>query len=344
MLDVALLRHLQPLAGLSEPRLQELLAHCERETYALGSDPLKVPHGADQFLYLIEGELRVVYADGSSSVLVGGCDVANWPLGHKTAPPASSKAITEIVLLRVDFELLGMMTWDGGAGTESAATQEPAAGSGFNTIVSSPLQRLLPANFVDFADRFERYPVRKGDIVIREGDPGEHYFLIEAGRCEIFRQVGRVKVPLAELVAGQAFGEESLVTDEPRNASVQMLSDGVLLRMRKADFVRLIKEPLLHAIQWSAASAQVACGQARWLDARYPAEFSQNGLSDALNVPLSEIRTAFNFLDRDTAYIVYCDNGRRSSAAAFLLARQGFNAFWLTGGLASVPADPAVHI
>lgn len=42
-------------------------------------------------------------------VMVGGCDEANWPIGYKTVLPVSSKAITEIEVVRVDFDLLDIM-------------------------------------------------------------------------------------------------------------------------------------------------------------------------------------------------------------------------------------------
>jgi rhodanese-related sulfurtransferase len=112
-----------------------------------------------------------------------------------------------------------------------------------------------------------------------------------------------------------------------------MKTDGVLLRLAKPDFVELLQEPLLRPVEQGVAENMVASGKARWLDVRYPAEFAEDGLPDALNVPLNEIRAAFGLLDRSLEYIVYCQSGRRSSAAAFLLAQNGIHALWLKDGL-----------
>ena len=48
---------------------------------------------------------------------------------------------------------------------------------------------------------------------------------------------------------------------------------------------------------------------------------------------LNEIRSAFSLLDHEVEYITYCHSGRRSAAAAFLLARNGFKACRLSGSM-----------
>jgi rhodanese-related sulfurtransferase len=70
-----------------------------------------------------------------------------------------------------------------------------------------------------------------------------------------------------------------------------------------------------------------------WLDVRYPSEHQYDKLPGAINVPLAEVRNAFGSLDRTREYIVYCQSGRRSSAACFLFAQHGFRVSVLEGGL-----------
>jgi hypothetical protein len=52
-----------------------------------------------------------------------------------------------------------------------------------------------------------------------------------------------------------------------------------------------------------------------------------------MNIPLATIRNNYSRLDKARRYIVYCDTGRRSAAAAFLLVQRGFDAAVLEGGL-----------
>jgi rhodanese-related sulfurtransferase len=336
------LQSLEPISGLSGTRLEELarLSGCQR--FALGTDPLALMRQGNQFLYLLTGELRLTLPDGSMQILVGGCDEAHWPIGYKSAPPSSSRAITEVVLLGLDFDLLDiMMTWDELAvvadatapATDNAAWSTMSGAFSARVLTSCVLAQLPAAHIHELFQRLQRIPAKRGEYIVKEGEEAEHYFLVESGRCVVSREVGGVRMEVAELKPGDAFGEEALVADTLRGASVSMKTDGILLRLAKPDFIELLQEPLLRPVDRAVADTLVANGQGRWLDVRYPAEFAEDGLPGALNVPLNEIRAAFGLLDRSLEYIVYCQSGRRSSAAAFLLAQNGIHALWLKGGL-----------
>jgi rhodanese-related sulfurtransferase len=71
----------------------------------------------------------------------------------------------------------------------------------------------------------------------------------------------------------------------------------------------------------------------KWLDVRVPSEFKAFSKANATNLPLYLLRHKLDVLDRRTPYVVYCDTGRRSSAAAFILNQQGFETAVLKGGL-----------
>ena len=192
--------------------------------------------------------------------------------------------------------------------------------------------RLPAARIEGMFARFERIGAKRGDVVIREGEEGDYYYVIEAGRCQVERMVGGVRVALAELKSGDAFGEEALASDARRNATVTMATDGKLLRLGKQDFRDNLGEPLLQRVSYAEGLERVQRG-AGWLDVRYPSEYRYDRLPGALNVPLNEVRNSFAVLDAGREYIVYCQSGRRSSAAAFLFAQRGFQVCLLEGGL-----------
>jgi rhodanese-related sulfurtransferase len=201
-----------------------------------------------------------------------------------------------------------------------------------NNLKSGAFAQLPAAHINEMLRRFTRVNAKRGQVVVREGEEGDFYYVIEAGKCLVERTVGGVSMRLAELKSGDAFGEEALVANAKRNATVTMLADGALLRLAKEDFNELLKKPLLQSLNLDQARAKVAAG-GQWIDVRYPSEYQYDKLPGAINIPLSEVRNAVKVLDRSREYVLYCQSGRRSSAAAFLLAQRGLKAFALEGGL-----------
>jgi rhodanese-related sulfurtransferase len=211
-----------------------------------------------------------------------------------------------------------------------------ASGSfSLSTLRAGVFAQLPSARIDELLRRFERIAVARGETVIREGDEGDFYYVIESGRFHVGRLVGGADVVLAELKAGEAFGEEALVSEAKRNATVTALTDGQLLRLNRSHFNELLREPLLRRIGLDEASAKIRRG-ALWLDVRYPSEYQYDKLPGAINVPLAEVRNMFAVLDRTKEYIAYCQSGRRSAAAAFLFAQRGFKVWLLEGGLKGV--------
>lgn len=332
-----LLGGLLPMARLS-PRRREELARVSRRELLPGPRralPLAEWHAEEQAVYLLKGQLRLDCRSGSTCVMVGGSPEAALPLACRQDAPREAKTVTAVEILRLDGRLLDLtVTWDELVRSSPAGADEQRPDWGLNSafapaaLADGAFADLPPAHIDLLLSRFQRIAVRRGEVVVRQGDPGDCYYLVERGRCAVVRQVGSSAIPLAELSAGAAFGEEALVADAPRNATVTMLSDGSLLRLGKRDFLDLLREPYLHALSREEADARVAAG-ARWLDVRFPAEFHLDGLPGAVNIPLNELRAVLPRLDAGTEYVVYCQSGRRSAAAAFLMARRGLKAFLL---------------
>ena len=345
-LNVSALKTLNPLSSLSDLRLQELAGLCQVESVSRNLDPFRHGALAGQSVYLLRGELALAYSQGRSEVVVGGSDDARYPLG-KRREFNSAKAVTEVQLIRIDDDLLDiMLTWDQMARHEQAGAHEQPSGQasagadwgvmsglfGINNLRFGAFSQLPTAHIDELLRRFKRIEVKKGEVIVREGAEGDYYFLVESGRCQVERMIGGVSMTLAELKSGDTFGEEALVSEAKRNATVTMKTDGSLLRLSKQDFNALLRQPLLHEINMEQAKQKVA-GGAEWIDVRYMSEYQYDKLPGAINIPLSEIRNAFGALDMNKEYVVYCQSGRRSSAAAFLLAQRGYKVYMLEGGL-----------
>ena len=335
---------LDPLGTLSSSRLRELAEVAVVERAARGSDPLAARKGKAQLVFLLRGEILLMFEGGGTLVVVGGMGEGRHPLNRGKPPIGRARAISELELVSVDDEVLDILVT-----FNQVAAGDSAAGSVMGQAVRSDARlvsgifslsnlrdgvfaQLPAARIEELLARFERVDAKRGDVMIREGEEGDYYYVIESGRCQVDRLVGGVRVSLAELKSGDAFGEEALASETRRNATVTLATDGRLLRLGKHDFKKLLGEPLLQRVGYGEGLERVARG-ASWLDVRYPSEYRYDRLPGALNVPLNEVRNSFPVLDHTREYIVYCQSGRRSSAAAFLFAQHGFRVCLLEGGL-----------
>lgn len=77
------------------------------------------------------------------------------------------------------------------------------------------------------------------EIVIREGEHGESFFMVADGDVLVKRDIDDDDggVTLAHLHRGSVFGELALISDEPRQASVVAKGDVDVLEMRRSDLV-----------------------------------------------------------------------------------------------------------
>lgn len=322
---------LAPLAGLSRERLAELSEVAAIERAPRGADPFSGRMLAKQSVFLLAGELLLSFQAGGTLVVVGGSEETRHALNRRKETVARARAITDVDLLVLEDDLLDILaTWDQVAASRG---REMAASGAFSlSNLRTIFAPLPPARIDELFRRFERRPCARGEVVIREGDEGDYYYVIESGRFQVSRTVGGAEVVLAELKTGDAFGEEALVSEAKRNATVTALTDARLLRLDRRHFNELLREPLLRRLGYAEALDKVRRG-ALWLDVRYPSEYQYDKLAGAINVPLAEVRNMFAVLDRSKEYIAYCQSGRRSAAAAFLFAQRGFKVWLLEDGL-----------
>ena len=205
--------------------------------------------------------------------------------------------------------------------------------------------KFLPSrsNIEKLFERMEPIDVDSGNVIIRQGEPGDNFYLIDSGTARVTRTMQQDAEPieLAMLSPGVSFGEEALISDKPRNANVVMASSGKLYRLSKVNFDELLKAPLQDFIDLGTALARMEEG-AVFLDVRVPSEYSQGHLPNSVNIPLNELRQRVMELSLDNAYICCCSTGRRSSAASFILKQQGIHASTLQNGIKAVPSSSLI--
>ena len=341
MNDSAILQTLVPINALTPANYQELVAAAQIATAPKGEVLFK--HGAtdNDAIYLLEGEVELIPADSRlSRIIVGGTEEARYPLAQLKPRQYTGKTKTGVKFVRVASDLLDrLLTWDQVTGeyevTELAEAED--AEWTMQVLRNKAFQMLPPTNISELFARLESVPVKAGQGIIKQGDAGDYFYLIKQGRCNVARKAeegGKVAV-LSELGVGKSFGEEALLSDAPRNATVVMITDGLLMRLSKGDFEALLKRPLVRWVSPSETKQMLKQG-AGLLDVRTEDEYRQGGLKGSLNIPLYMLRLKVSGLDPERSYIAYCETGNRSSAAAFLLSERGFDVHVLKGGLAAL--------
>ncbi|HUO58985.1 MAG TPA: cyclic nucleotide-binding domain-containing protein [bacterium] len=93
-------------------------------------------------------------------------------------------------------------------------------------------------------DSLRAMRVFKGYEIVRQGDPGDAFYLIASGRVTVWINKGNKRVHVANLYADNYFGEMSLISNAPRNATV--IAEGLteLFVLEKHNFERiLLKNP-----------------------------------------------------------------------------------------------------
>jgi CRP-like cAMP-binding protein len=340
--DVALLRKFSPLDGMKKENLNALARKVGISQLPASRLLFKEGDRDKTTYWLISGLIELREGESTVAMIRGGTPEARNPLSPKTPRKLTARAVDPIEYLAVDSELLDMMiTWDQTGTYEVAELQAQFTGTAGDDWMTTLLQtqafhRIPPANIQAIFLRMQRMNCRAGEIIIQQGAEGDYFYAIVKGKCLVTREtpLNRDGLKLAELNIGDTFGEEALISEAKRNATVTMVTDGVLMRLNKKDFRELMNEPLVQWVTYPKAREIIARG-GRWLDVRLPSEHQNLAIEDSLNVPLYFIRLKISTLERSRPYVVYCDTGRRSSAAAFILVERGFDAYVLTGGLDS---------
>lgn len=332
------LKMLVPLGELTNDNLNQLATKTPIEDLTEGQTLFSKGDLNKSNYYLIMGKIALIDGDETKAIIAGGTPAARFPLDHNQTRQVSATALTDLKYIRIDNDLLDiLLTWEQNSTSYTVSeldTHEENESDWMTEMLRSELFHRIPAENIQAVFMgMEAISFTKGEQVIRQGDEGDYYYHIRKGKCLVSHTTKSGKtLKLAELTPGSGFGEDALVSDSPRNANISMSTDGVLMRLCKKDFQRLLKEPVLKRVDKARADELVADG-ARWLDVRLETEYKNGAIENSLNLPLYLLRFKMNQLDKATTYIVYCDTGRRSSSATYLLNEEGYEAYLLQDGL-----------
>ena len=334
------LRGLTPLNMLSEQQWRELRGQLVPQPLLAGQLLFRQGDQGRLTYYLLAGELSLQAVDGQRECVLAGSAASCHSLSPSLPRRHEARALTDVSVLALDSATLNrLLTW-------RLTYQDLILELGHQDEDVEWLERLLdnplfakvpPSNVRSMLGRLQRLELPAGSTVLREGEVGDCCYFLYSGRAEVIRGAGSAHQVLAELEVGACFGEEALLADSSRNATVTLLEDGVVLRLARQDFFALLKAPVVDEVSLGEAARLLASG-AQWLDVRLQEEYQRAHALESLNMPLQLLRLKARLLDKGRTYLCYCDSGKRSASAVFLLAQLGFTAYALRDGLDGLPA------
>jgi CRP-like cAMP-binding protein len=337
-----------PFSELAPEYVARVASRCDIQSVAKGKIVFQRGKNLSYLAYLLEGQVNLVDASFQAASLCAGEPAAEYALNELNPSKSSAVAAQHVKVLTVDRALLDRVMADaeGDNGDVDIVgdlmESEPALGpinylnayanadstlsesdvqDWMSMLVDSPLFDSLPAaNIQQLFHRFKPIDVARGDVVLREGDQGDFFYVIAIGGAKVSSICGTT----LELSAGEYFGEEALVGDTTRNATVTMTSDGVLMRLNKADFIHLLQEPLVKYVEFDQLEQMGP--QTEIIDVRLPVEHRHFCVRGSRNIALGRLREKIASLDPGITYVVTDDGGSRSKVAVQLLLQTGRSA------------------
>jgi CRP-like cAMP-binding protein len=342
-LDLNKFRTLIPIHALYENNLMLLAKQSETRKLAKGDIVFRQGDEDQDSVFLLAGTIELISAANAEKKIIAGSNEASYALAadipRKYDAIVTSDTASVVWVNRVLLDRL--LAWGESTIQDKEEPDSDRAHSELDSewmmamLQTDTFQKLPSQNIQSLFSRMEEIKVKKGDVIVSYGEEGGYYYMVKIGRCQVSRPTsdGREDI-LAEIGRGSSFGEESLISDAPRNATITMLSDGILMRLAKQDFIELYNQPIQSLISFDEAKNMVSAG-ACLLDVRLESEYQNSYIDGAISLPLSEIRDQGPKLDRERKYIVYCDTGQRSSTAAFILSEMGLDVSVIEGGVSS---------
>ncbi|MCF6250988.1 MAG: cyclic nucleotide-binding domain-containing protein [Methylococcaceae bacterium] len=336
-----IIRQLIPLSTMPISQFTTLCQNISLEDASENSFLFKKNDTENDLIYLIDGSITLQSKELKVEIIKSGTESSRFALAHQIPRKIDAYSNTAVRFLRLNPDIINALpsiSYEESASymvIDEPDDDENNDDDWMTTLLKSPIFRALPpANLQQIIISLNEVAFKKGDSIIKQGDPGDYYYLIKNGHCLISRKpsANAKDIKLAQLRTQDTFGEDSLLSGEPRNVSITALTDITLLRLSKDKFISLIKDPSLKYISHAQIEDKLSNG-AILIDVRSPDEYNKHHLPDSINTPFFSLRMQLKTLNKKKPVIVVCANGKTSEAAAFLLLRHKFKALIIEGGM-----------
>lgn len=340
------IRKLIPLATVPLSRFENICAKMTILNAETGEVLFKRGDLNPDLIYLLNGEVSLQAAEMQVEIINAKSCSGRFALAHQIPRKIDAVALTSVSYIRLSPELLAASQTNFDQEDKSYMLDNESEGNSddwMTILLNSPIFKSLPpANLQKLLMSLHPVEAAKGQVIIKQGDLNDFYYLIKKGDCILSRKPSpnAREINLAQLRVGDTFGEDSLLSDQPINVSVTALTNVSLLRLDKEQFISLIKTPTIKYIEANELTNDLA-GGAILLDVRLQDEFNTKHLKNSISAPFFSLRMQLQLkiFDKHKPIVVVCEDGKTSEAAAFLLLRNKFAAKILKDGLRSLTEE-----
>ncbi len=322
---------LSPFNELSAPALQEALKYCEVFNAPARKKLFKRGEQDDNSYYLLTGTVNLIDENFNSFIYESDDPRCLNPLDNNATHQFSAITTEDSHVLKVNKMQLDLaMTWES-ANLEVSLDATDGGSDWMSALLDSDVfAKVPPTNIQQLFSSFETLEFSAGTTVIKENDVGDSFFVIQEGQAEVSAQSEQGEQVLAHLKPGQFFGEEALIGETTRNATVTMKTDGKLMRLDKDTFKQLLEQPVLNSLTEKDLEAIVADGtKLCLLDVRLTGEYRHSHRENSVNIPLNRLRARLPQLSTGTIYVIPNNAGPRSELGVYLLVKAGLQAYLL---------------
>jgi CRP-like cAMP-binding protein len=279
-IEQRLLQTLVPVNSLTVDHLNTLLRDQFVEVVCRGQSLFDIGDYDNNHVYLLSGEVKITNAGGDESLITAENPVSRYPLSHHQPRRSCAIAQTDCNIIRFNSDKLdGMLAWDQASHyimLDIAAQRDLDEDADWMlTLLKSNLfYKVPPMNIRQILNKFEARYCSSGETILRQGEYGDCCYFIKEGVADVYQSVDEKSSAqlVAELGVGRFFGEDALVNETTRNATIVMQTNGVLMKLDKQDFFLLLKSPSIQALNLAEAKKYVDQGGS-WIDVRTQDEF-----------------------------------------------------------------------
>lgn len=341
--EALIIRQLIPISRLPTQSFVNLCAQLQLQRAEQGTILFKRGDENRDLFYLLDGSVNLQTDTFNIEIIKAGSDSARFAIAHQIPRKVDAVANSRIQFLRLNADMMKMVNETSYEDNESTMMVEDLEGGEdwMTALLKSPIFRALPpANLQKLLMSLQEVKYNAGDLIINQGEPGDFYYIIKKGQAVISRKPSATakEIKLAKLNDLDTFGEDALISGEPRSTSITADTDITLYRLPKEQFLSLIKQPTLKYIEMENLPELLIKG-AVLIDVRGPDEFKDRHLPNSVNVPYFSLRMYLKTLNRQQSIVVVCKDGKTSEMAAFILHQNKFNAFILKNGISGVSQD-----